>query len=76
MSSEQDNYNISCNILFKCFAILYAGRFFQLTIGHIGLPCLCSFIVPCKHGELRFMCIYFRFYNLFFKFILKKPIFE
>jgi hypothetical protein len=28
--------NASCNILFKCFATLYAGQFFQFTIGRIG----------------------------------------
>jgi hypothetical protein len=29
-----------CNILVKCFASSYAGAFFQLIIGLIGLFCL------------------------------------
>jgi hypothetical protein len=44
---------------------LYAGLFFQLNIGHIGLPCLCSFIVPYKHGALGFMFVYLSFSSYF-----------
>jgi hypothetical protein len=43
--------------------------FFQLTIGRVGLPCLCSFMVPYNHGPLGFMFVYFHFSSFFIMFL-------
>jgi hypothetical protein len=40
-----DNISYLFNNVFMCFTILYPGLSFQLTIGCIGLWCLCNFIV-------------------------------
>jgi hypothetical protein len=42
-----------------CFASSYAGAFFQLIMGLIGVPGLCSFIVACRVGSVGFMFVYF-----------------
>jgi hypothetical protein len=46
-------------VLLNFFAISYAGAFFQLIIGLIGVFGLCSFIVACMHGAVGFMFVYF-----------------
>jgi hypothetical protein len=57
----------SCNILLSSvviyFASLYTRLSFQLTIGEMGLHCLCRFMVPCICDALGFMLMHF--YSLF-----------
>jgi hypothetical protein len=43
-----------------CFASSYAGALFQLIMGLIGVPGLCSFIVACRVRGVGFMFLYFR----------------
>jgi hypothetical protein len=45
--------------VFMCLLILYPGLSFQFTIGHMGLPYLFNFIVPCICGALGFKLMYF-----------------
>jgi hypothetical protein len=51
--------------VFMCFVILYPVLSFQLTIGRIGLLCLCNFIVSCICGAFRFMLMHFHLLHLF-----------
>jgi hypothetical protein len=48
------------------FAIFYSRLSLQLTIGRMGLSCLCNFIAICICGALGFMLMYF---HLLFVFI-------
>jgi hypothetical protein len=53
----------SCMIIFtglaRYVANLYPGLFLQLTIGLMGLPSLCNFMVPSMCGASGFMFMYF-----------------
>jgi hypothetical protein len=61
----------SCSILLSCagtcFANLYPGLSFQVTIVHIGFCCLRSLMMPCTCSTLRIMLMYF---HLLFFFIV------
>jgi hypothetical protein len=63
--------SVMCLVIFCLNISLFymLGCFFQLTIGRIGLSCLCSFIVPYKYGALGFMFIYLRFSSYFIMFL-------
>jgi hypothetical protein len=53
-----------------CFASSYAGAFFQLIMGLMGIPGLCSFIVACRVGDVGFMFVYFHVLLLCYVFVL------
>jgi hypothetical protein len=52
----------SCNLVLSCVVIYFASLdlelSFQLTVGRIGLYCLCSFMVLCICGAVGFMLMY------------------
>jgi hypothetical protein len=52
------------NIIFTCFANLYRGVSFQLTIRYTGFPFLCNFIVPYICGALGFILLSFHLCSL------------
>jgi hypothetical protein len=55
------------NISVKYLANSFAGAFFQLIIGMIGVFCLCSFIVAWEYGAVCSMFLYFHllfWYNI------------
>jgi hypothetical protein len=60
-----DNVSVLFSIMFMCFPILYPGLCFQLTIGRMGLSCLCNFIVPYYDIHLLFCCICLNYYLCF-----------
>jgi hypothetical protein len=51
------------NIFVKYFANLYAGAFFRLILGLVGVFC-CSFIVAWRYGAVGLMFVYFHLFSL------------
>jgi hypothetical protein len=48
-----------CSVFVHCVASSYAGAFFQLNMGLIGVFGFCSFIVACRLGAVGFTFVYF-----------------
>ena len=53
-----------CIFLTSNLASLYAGTFFQFTIGLIGAPSLCTFTRPLMVGAMGFRLTYFHLSHL------------
>jgi hypothetical protein len=63
------NISVLFNNAFMCFAILYLGLSFRLTIHYISLSRLCNFIVPHICGALGFVLMNFHLLFVFITFL-------